>query len=144
MGDPNQHIIDNIMNTNYKIIQDLNTFNSTYRDYINSKCKTNGNSYCSGIYSNLIRQGNIALYDINNFDNQIHTDEFPPINSNLKSDYDTIQSMRSDLDAKMKQLYNIGDSPSKDIKLQYDSVIYTGILISILATTVLYFTFAKL
>lgn len=63
-------------------------------------------------------------------------------------DFDRVQSnivkLRGELDTKLKEIYNVDSSISTENKIQFDSTMYTGIMWTILATTVLYFTFIKL
>jgi hypothetical protein len=55
-----------------------------------------------------------------------------------------VLKLRSELDAKMRELYGTPDSRMFEYKQSYDSTIYAGILWTILATTGLYFVFTKL
>jgi hypothetical protein len=50
-----------------------------------------------------------------------------------------ISKIRNELDNKLNVLYNTNDSLLSDYKMEFDSTIYTGILWSILAGSLLYY-----
>lgn len=64
--------------------------------------------------------------------------------NNILSDYDKVIKLRYDLDMKVKQLYDPENSKIADFKYSYDSTIYSGIIISALATSMLYYIFTEL
>ena len=53
-------------------------------------------------------------------------------------------NLRSELDEKLKTINNVKNSYSDMYANQYNATIYTGILWSILATTMIYYVFVKL
>lgn len=59
-------------------------------------------------------------------------------------DYGNVTKQRSDLDAKLRELYDIPGSKSLDFKYNYDSTVYSGILLTIIASGIIYYTFTKL
>lgn len=64
--------------------------------------------------------------------------------SNIMKKYDKVTETRDDLDQKLRELYDIPGSKSLDYKYNYDSTMYSGILITIVASAVIYITFTKL
>jgi hypothetical protein len=59
-------------------------------------------------------------------------------------DYKTLNVERNSLDQKLRDLYNIPGYNSSNSKLEFDSTIYTGIIITIVASSLVYYAFTKL
>jgi len=55
-----------------------------------------------------------------------------------------IKNYRNDLDIKIRNLYNNRDGAMKNQKQQLDSTVYENILLTILATSIVYFVFIKI
>ena len=55
-----------------------------------------------------------------------------------------VKTYRDDLDIKLRNLYNNRDGAMKNQKQQIDSTVYENILLTVLATSILYFTFIKI
>jgi hypothetical protein len=136
--------------------ENLNSFNTQYQQYI--KCNS-GNSLppCSAdITTNCCdislytrdtadTTGNIraTMVSITDLQSKVLTD----LDLSGNSMYSTFQSnekIRADLDKKLKELYKLDGSNVNDQASRYDSVMYTSILFTILATMILYFTFTYL
>lgn len=64
----------------------------------------------------------------------------------IKSQYPEIVNQRTQLDAKLRDLYDIPGSKlsSLDSRLNYDATMYSGILLTALASMLIYYTFTKL
>jgi len=62
----------------------------------------------------------------------------------LDGSYNDMTQHRSDLDLKLQQLYNIDNSIPNLYQSQLDSTVYSGVLWTILATTLIYYVFIKL
>jgi len=156
-----QIYVNDAMESNYKLMNDLNTFNMKYAKYmkcnganppqIKGNCALSDLTCCpndtdedNGIYTLLVdindmrEAGNLLT------GNLISKSQFQTNHSQIISRANEINNIRSDLDNKMRELYKIDGNLHQDYFLQYDSVMYTGILFSILATTILYYTFTKL
>jgi len=78
---------------------------------------------------------------INVISNNIQSD--PSYNA-LLTNYNNLANKRNDLDLKLQDLYNIDNSIPNLYNLQTDSTVYTGILWTVLATTLIYYVFIKL
>lgn len=63
---------------------------------------------------------------------------------NIDSSYNNLVSMRNDLDSKLQHLYNLQNASPNIYQSQLDSTIYSGILWTVLATTMVYYVFTKL
>jgi hypothetical protein len=59
----------------------------------------------------------------------------------IQSKHQQILNMRQELDAKLKELYQTPDSIANMYKQQYDATIYSGILLSALAASLLFYLF---
>jgi hypothetical protein len=72
-------------------------------------------------------------------------DQYNTIYGNVISNYGTLVQERSDLDSKLKELYDLpGSSISLDYRYNYEATIYSGILLTVLASGLIFYTFTKL
>jgi hypothetical protein len=163
-----QIYVNDAMETNYKLMNDLNTFNMKYAKYvkcndenapeIKGNCAPSDLTCCSESDKGTVGLGGLTtlqgtlIANINDMretgnlltGNLISHKQFNENQSQILRRAKEINGVRSDLDNKMRELYKIDGNLQQDYFLQYDSVMYTGILFSILATTILYYTFTKL
>lgn len=119
-------------------------------------------------YGNSIVNSDIIRGNINNFNNcilyGITTDEclnyylsslknsnlrgnviYDNSNNYLTTNYNNIKNERIELEGKMKELYKSNDTIfNSDFRSNYDATMLTGIVWSILAASLLYYTFTKL
>jgi hypothetical protein len=120
-------------------------FNTKYNKYISCN-KSPTTTSCSSIDSSLntviTAYQKIAAFG-SNMPNVPNTDYDESLRVNLEQ-YDEIQRLRPELDAKMEKLYDIDHSILSEDKNRYDITIYSGIIWTILATSIVYFTFTKL
>ena len=66
-------------------------------------------------------------------------------NNIISTRYDSILKDNNELEAKMKELYKTNDSLfNSDFRDKYNATMLTGIIWSILAGSILYYTFTKL
>ena len=65
-------------------------------------------------------------------------------NIDIDKKNEDILKLRAELDQKLQELYYTNNSLSSEHKVSYDTTMYTGILWTILATSVLYYVFVKL
>lgn len=86
-------------------------------------------------YEEIFRQyGNLqSVSDFNNIRGNIIGNVYP-----------SLLATRSDLDKKLRDLYEIDGSISLDQQNRFDGTIYSGILITVLASALVYYTFTKL
>lgn len=135
----------NTMDTGNSIVGDtlrnnINDFNAKYRVYL--ECASiNGNSeLCLNNY-NFINSYINALNNTNLKGNIIYDNS----NNHITTNYNTILKDRTELETKMKELYQTNDSLfNNDFRSKYDATMLTGIIWSILAGSILYYTFTKL
>lgn len=134
----------------------LYQFNKDYANYVAQCVTKDGDSTtCSGLLQNI----NNYVTDYNNnviIPVKTAISGNPSINSlpgslttnnqhdNIMQHYDTVTKKRTDLDAKLRELYDIPGSKSLDYKYNYDSTVYSGILLTIVASGIIYYTFTKL
>lgn len=67
----------------------------------------------------------------------------PPY-AEIDASYNKVVNMRNQLDLKLQQLYNLQNSAPNTYQTQLDSTVYSGILWTVLATTLVYYVFTKL
>jgi hypothetical protein len=65
-------------------------------------------------------------------------------NNIINTAYPQLLKQRTELDNKLKDLYDLPGSKLLDYQYNYDSTIYTGVLLTILASALVYYTFTKL
>jgi hypothetical protein len=165
-------MVDNTVNDVLNINVDgsntqLYEFNKNYISYI-SQCTGNNSSLsstgnCISLYRKLTdfdteisssMSDSSILNIINNpssYLQSVYKGNFPAgsLTTNDKhdkiiQDYGNVAKQRTDLDAKLRELYDIPGSKSLDYKYNYDSTVYSGILLTIIASGFIYYTFTKL
>jgi hypothetical protein len=62
----------------------------------------------------------------------------------LKGKHDNIQVLRQELDSKLAELYAVDNSVYTENKMAHDATIYSGLLLTVLATSILFFAFSKI
>jgi len=62
----------------------------------------------------------------------------------IRRDYINLNHDRDDLDKKLRDLYNIPGYNSAEAKLDYDSTLYAGVIITIIASSLVYYAFTKI
>jgi hypothetical protein len=140
-----------LMNKKTQVMNDLNTFNQKYVEYIkcNNTCPNSStvSSEYNASVTNLKKNLDEYKRAIDILESQGTLKKNTEYNSLITPGITTNSEnnrLRSELDAKLKEVYNINGVIANDGLVQYNSVIYTEILFTILATTLLYFTFTKL
>ena len=139
-----------------RLFESLNKFNTTYAYYM--RCtkgkpeldKTNcpkQNVHQDDVkraYDNVNTKINVfnkAVTYLNNVDSPKSYDKSY---NKIKTEYNQVVNLRADLDQKMKEILGNYDSLYANNKLEYDSVIYSSILWSVLATSLIYYVFVKM
>jgi hypothetical protein len=74
----------------------------------------------------------------------ISKEEYNKNLSHIIKKHEEILNLRHELDMKTEELYNINNPVYNDQKTKYDASVYSGILWSILASSLLYYVFVKL
>jgi vacuolar-type H+-ATPase catalytic subunit A/Vma1 len=126
-----------------RLKNDVDVFNNLYSEYENS-CKDLNNKECIQKYIKLLDAYNTVLIDtaLTPEDKKEIDDLFNNIVNTYNID---IVKKRTELDAKLKEINKTGDSVyNKNDKPLYDATIFSGILWTILASSVLFYTFTKL
>jgi hypothetical protein len=62
---------------------------------------------------------------------------------NIQMNYETLKQLRNELDVNMDTLYKSENSVLNDYKMEYEGSIYTGILWTIIASSVLFYFFTE-
>jgi hypothetical protein len=162
-----------IENDNNTFIEKLNLFNKLYYQYV-SKCngKVDGSNEGScvikngsdNIYGITEKPGTSCAADcrtvndklnswFNDYDKikiQNHigvltsTSKYRDDNNKIETQNLENNKLRNDLDKKLRELYNDPGSISLNHSLDYDSTIYSGLLITIIASSLIFYAFTKL
>jgi hypothetical protein len=147
------------MQSEEQLINDLNDFNAKYATYVN--CKTNTPNACTqqetilnSAYDKIVTFGNNntvsggSLYGVSSSlanVNDIVTNTAADASFNdIKTKHKHITQMRSELDAKLKELYVTDDSLAYEQHRIFDGTIYTSLIWTVLATTTLFYVFKKI
>ena len=64
--------------------------------------------------------------------------------TNINNEYKKINSNRNELDTKLKELYKLDNSIAFEEKVRFDTTMYTGLLWTVLATSLVYYTFVHM
>ena len=153
---------DQIMSGEKELMRQLVEFNTNYNNYIRRNYGSGGitgleatlKTQLSGLnaHANAIKSNNVARFGerVGGANGNVPVTA-AATNAQNASDFNSIItnhaeiiSMRQSLDAKLKELYNTEDSISNDYKKRADSTIYTGILLSAVATSMLYYLFTEM
>jgi len=151
-----------IMKNETQLLTDLKAFNQSYADYVNCTYAymNNGGTQTTcdmrpvtAAYNKLstvnamgiVTGGDIPKTFNSNVDNGVTNEVYDASYNYIKQTYNNdIIKLRSDLDAKMKELYSTNDSLQAEYKTSFDSTILAGLLWTVLATSTVYFVFTKL
>lgn len=140
--------LTNIYDKESTLLSDLADFNKKYVDYINCE-----QSSCSTLTEKQalmqIAHNKIINTDIVDVINAIPSNGLKPSQydssfNQLIQTHESVIKTRMDLDKKLNELNKTRDTYYSDTKKQLDSTMYINILLTVLATSVLYFTFTKL
>jgi len=151
LSDTDTNNITALMKKEKELLDQLADFNTKYIRYIHCNDPKTRSDCVSGNeptsqelktkmtnISNIINAMNSARAPIS------QTTNYQSVHDDILSDYEKVLKLRYELDMKVKQLYNPENSKIADFKYSYDSTIYSGIIISALATSMLYFVFTEL
>jgi hypothetical protein len=149
LSDTDMSNITTLMKKEKELLDQLADFNIKYERYIHCNDKNLNKNCISGrepTSQELINKMDIINGIIGDMRRTpiSQTTDNQRNHNNILSDYDKVIKLRYDLDMKVKQLYYPENSKIVDFKYSYDSSIYSGILISALATSMLYYIFTEL
>ena len=136
-------------------------FNTAYGKYL--ICVDNGNTQSDCLTNNVKYSGNSLQAETNALYTQLGGSPNAIANAELQNiialnralgvvgtpaqfdaSYNSIKLKRAQLDQKLQELYNVDNSIPQLYQSQLDSTVYSGILWTVLATTLLYYVFIKL
>jgi len=151
--------------SNDKLLNDLNTFNAKYSKYItcssnnvpiSEKCNPDDANCCTSadVDANAINElftklnADITAMNtaINNLSNNgsITSQQYYMDYNRIIDEKKKVELLRNELDNKLMNIHKAKGSEFDDMRIQNDSTIYTSILLTILATSILFITFTKL
>jgi len=111
-----------------KMIDSIHKFNQQFNDYVN--CKNNKESNCKPP-TNL------------NINTKISSIDYQKNKNDIENYYKNILSLRQELDMKLNSLNNTNHSFYNDSKMELSSSVYSGILWTILASSIIYFIIVR-
>jgi Rps23 Pro-64 3,4-dihydroxylase Tpa1-like proline 4-hydroxylase len=154
-----------LFSSNEQLLNDLNTFNQKYSKYkscssnnipISETCKPGDANCCTSVdvdataindlFTKLnadIDAMNIAINNLSN-NGKITGQQYYQNYNQIINEKTKIEKLRNELDNKLMNIHKAKGSEFDDMRIQNDSTIYTSILLTILATSILFITFTKL
>jgi len=148
--------------SNNNILAELADFDIKYAKYIYCNDATNNRSSCSdadknkdtltSAYNKLVSQGPNGANLINlrnvittmNVNDKITKAQYDASLNAMIGQYQNLLAFRRSLDDKMQILYNVDNENYTDNKLKYDAMVYSGIIWTVLASSIVYYMFTKL
>ena len=152
--------INDITNYENSLLKNLNEYNRIYTCYVyslpNTNLKTDASfnkpSFCTTNYSqgDVIRAKDLVNADItkliellNNYSGINHT-TYVMKYTDLLSKYDDITTTRNDLDEKLAELYGTENGIKNYYNNLYSSTMFSKLMLTILLTSLAYYTFMKM
>ena len=145
--------LDNMNKTNAYV--DLVDFNNKYAKYLecnDSSIKNIDKLDCTAsdkdiktvnvAYNKLMDPNGVFIGSLNM--TPINKGTFDSSYNYIVNNYNVNNKLRYELDNKMRDLYRIDNSFYNDNKIKYDVTMYSGILWSVLASSLIYYVFTKL
>jgi len=135
-----------LMTSENQVLSDIIKFNQLYTEYLTCKANNlNNMSNCSDQANKLSALKTTLDSEISALSGQITSGTKKEIltYAELQTAYQNNIATRTELDIKLKELYRTNDSITNEYKKHYDSTMYSGILLSALATSILYYIFVK-
>jgi hypothetical protein len=150
-----------LLNSYNALLSAINSYNLDLYDYNNCQLKT---QYNCGVVPSVTIKNNMNSIQAANYNQQNRVLTIPDLTrqkfqlsnnfmdsnlytsdlTNVKKYHEDIKKLRAELDIKLNALYQTNHSLLADYKYEYDTSIYTGILWTILASSVLYYVFTKM
>ena len=126
-----------------KLISAINDFNTTYYAYI--KCSSSGTVQCNVKVVNAKAK---AIHDAiaalqSKYTYSITDEKFKENHQIIMDKSKSIDELRRGLDDKMATIIKMKTSPN-EMTMQYDSTVYTGIMWSVLATSIVFYIFTEM
>lgn len=144
-------IHDNLFDLEKDLISKINQFNDTYYKYI--RCSSGGSqSYCAtnnktdvevNTAATAVNDAVKALEDAYKLSPTNTGSLFESNHKEILEKAKTIDELRRSLDTKMDTIIK-SKNPPNELTQQYDSTVYTGIMWSVLATSVLFYVFTEM
>uniref|UniRef100_A0A6C0JMU2 Uncharacterized protein n=1 Tax=viral metagenome TaxID=1070528 RepID=A0A6C0JMU2_9ZZZZ len=153
----------NAMKSDIQLTKDLIAFNSNYQQYLYCNKNSIDDLKCTSptdpgqtVNSQIQKLSTEITNKIGNSNNKtgiigninkvtlLPNGRYEPNYTTIKNTQNDNLKMRSDLDMKLMELYNPEKSVLADYKTNFDSTIYSGILISALATSILFYVFTEI
>ena len=141
----------NVMDEEKTILEKIDSFNKKYAEYL--KCNSAADR-CGNRYGQLITNMKNELQDIKVYTDSLNIQASPLAKTSyatynnqygeIKNNYKEILKTRQELDMKLKELNNTKDTIKYGAKQQFDSTMYTGVLLSALATSMVYYAFVEM
>jgi len=152
--------VDGVMKYESRLLQAINLFNQEYYSYV-SNCnnqdamyqptKSNpDNKYCYELLNDIKTDSKSIQDYLKYYNNYIQSNTFQKvsdINANkqhINNVYATNINMRTDLDNKLRELYDIPGSTTLDQNYIFDSTVYYSIVFTIFASVTIYYAFSNL
>jgi hypothetical protein len=144
-------INNNLFDLEKDLISKINQFNDTYYKYI--RCSSGGSqSYCAtnnktdvevNTAATAVNDAVKALEDAYKLSPTNTGSLFESNHKEILEKAKTIDELRRSLDTKMDTIIK-SKNPPNELTHQYDSTVYTGIMWSVLATSIIFYVFTEM
>lgn len=141
--EPSVSIDANLFNLEAKLIGAINDFNATYYKFIT--CSSSGTVICNEKeVTDKAVLINDAITALNaKYTTSITDATFKQNHQIIMDKSKSIDELRRGLDEKMATILKLKNPPN-EMTLQYDSTVYTGIMWSVLATSIVFYIFTEM
>lgn len=131
------------------ILNSYNDYNIAYSDWKTNCDPTpapDQTESCLLKYTNLTDKSKIIETQIDSYNENydIKFQDYLKSQTELYNKYSDVLKKRNNLDMKMNELMNNKDTIASEYKTLYDSNVYTTVLWTALATSIIYYTFLKI
>jgi len=140
-----------LFNLEKELIEEINNFNTIYYEYV--RCLSGGSNCTVGTpvtEENVISASHIVnkraeelKIKYENQPNYTSDTIFKSTHESIMNKAKQIDELRRTMDTKMETILK-NKNPPNELTRQYDSTVYTGIVWSILATSVLFYIFTEM
>jgi DNA repair ATPase RecN len=137
------------------IMNALNDFNKKYADYTRcnyqipgvlttiGNCSTTLNEITTS-YDTVNSEIEKMNTDLLNVNNKVDQAKYKEDHDKIVANYKEVLKLRNNIDTQLKELYRVKYSSSAEYQKDLDRSVYINLFLTILITSVAYFTFLKL
>ena len=140
----------NLLESIYEINKEYNNYtihclNKDKNTIVNT---VSGDITCNDLNTKINNDGNLIIDHLNNNSSVINNLQDKSVTDAsyqyINSNYNDLTKKRKELDLKLSELYDINNSRNIDNTINFDSTIYTGIVVTLILSVLVYYTLKKI